>query len=527
MAEPASGFDEAMRGLLAAAHKPVVEIRGGDIVEVIDRAEKNLIAHDPGVFQFGDFVVWVGPTEIKISGERKVESLRAIPLTVLNMVERFTATSQFQKFRRGGNEPAAIDFPDRYAKAYIERVGRWRLPVLTSIATAPVLCSDGRIIDKPGYDRDTGVYYDPLCCLFEPVPEHPTRDDALAALELLKGLYRTIKLVSNTDRAVALSMILTLLSRRCYEHAPAHLVTAPVAGAGKSKIIDMAAVIATGAEAEVCEFMANKDEFAKSLASVLMAAPPIVSFDNIDKKVHFGGSLIEKALTQKTVLLRVLQYSRMARCRTDAVTFFGNGNNLTIAGDTTRRAVLATIDPQHEAPETIQYDIEDPLITVKRDRARYVTAGLTILKAYIEAGRPDPVRPIGSFEEWSALVPSALVWLGEANPIATMLDLRKADPERSALLTLLTEWTASFGSREVTTAELLAQAATEQGAALQAALLAIVEPGKNGLTSRAVSRVLGQNRDRVVEGWRLTSATGHGGYLKWRVIGSNEPSSAK
>jgi len=193
MAEPIFGFDEVMRGLLAAARKPVVEIRGDDIVEVIDRAEANLIAHDPGVFQFGDFVVWVGPTEIQTSDYRKAESLRAISLTVLNMVESFTATSQFRKFRRGGNEPAVIDFPERYAKAYIECVGRWRLPVLTSIATAPVLCPNGRIIDKPGYDPETGVYYDPLGCAFEPVPERPTRDDALTALDLLKGLYKTIK----------------------------------------------------------------------------------------------------------------------------------------------------------------------------------------------------------------------------------------------------------------------------------------------------------------------------------------------
>jgi len=41
--------------------------------------------------------------------------------------------------------------------------------------------------------------------------------------------------------------------------------------------------------------------------------------------------------------------------------------------------VLAAINPQHEAPETIRYDMEDPLVTVKRDRSRYVTAGLTIL----------------------------------------------------------------------------------------------------------------------------------------------------
>jgi putative DNA primase/helicase len=50
-------------------------------------------------------------------------------------------------------------------------------------------------------------------------------------------------------------------------------------------------------------------------------------------------------------------------------------------------------------------------------RAQLVAAGLTVLRGYSAAGRPDMrLPPWGSFEGWSKLVRGALVWAGEADP---------------------------------------------------------------------------------------------------------------
>ena len=40
---------------------------------------------------------------------------------------------------------------------------------------------------------------------------------------------------------------------------------------------------------------------------------------------------------------------------------------------------------------------------------------------------------------------SALVWLGEADPVGSMDASKAADPETTVLLTLLNEWTSQFG----------------------------------------------------------------------------------
>lgn len=108
------------------------------------------------------------------------------------------------------------------------------LPVLTGIINYPTLRPDGSILDLPGYDAQTGLLFDPQEVRFPALPRHPDRDTALRALCLLKDLISTFPLVTDADRSVALSGILTALIRRSLPTAPLHGFNAPTAGSGKS-----------------------------------------------------------------------------------------------------------------------------------------------------------------------------------------------------------------------------------------------------------------------------------------------------
>ena len=82
---------------------------------------------------------------------------------------------------------------------------------------------------------------------------------------------------------------------------------------------------------------------------------------------------------------------------------------------------------------------------VMADRGKYIAACLTICRAYIAAGRPGKLPKLASFGGWSDTVRSALVWLGEADPVKSM-DVSKAeDPETAALLHMLNEWKSKIG----------------------------------------------------------------------------------
>src|SRR5262249_52498745 len=72
-------------------------------------------------------------------------------------------------------------------------------------------------------------------------------------------------------------------------------------------------------------------------------------------------------------------------------------------------------------------------------------ACLTICRAYMLAEGHDKPTPLASFEGWSDIVRSALLWLEEADPVASLDIGRDDDPERNALLDLMTAWDAVFG----------------------------------------------------------------------------------
>ena len=78
---------------------------------------------------------------------------------------------------------------------------------------APILRSDGTVLQTPGYDPDTGLYYEPDGAIIE-VPASPTRDDALAATEVLLEVIADFPFATPAHQTAWLSFLLTPLAWR-------------------------------------------------------------------------------------------------------------------------------------------------------------------------------------------------------------------------------------------------------------------------------------------------------------------------
>ena len=87
---------------------------------------------------------------------------------------------------------------------------------------------------------------------------------------------------------------------------------------------------------------------------------------------------------------------------------------------------------------------------MRRLRPELVSGGLTLLRYYLQAGQPDLVQPIGSFEQWCELVPSALAHLGMEDATKSMLQAREDNSERAQHAALLAAWHKEFGDVLVT-----------------------------------------------------------------------------
>ena len=104
---------------------------------------------------------------------------------------------------------------------------------------------------------------------------------------------------------------------------------------------------------------------------------------------------------------------------------------------------MSTLDPEMERPELRQFK-HDPVAMILEDRGKYVAAALTIIRAYIIAGRPDRAPKLASFEGWSDNVRSALIWLGEDDPVISMEAAHDEDPKRAELSNMIATWAAEF-----------------------------------------------------------------------------------
>ena len=438
--------------------RPTIKVFAGFLHETIDKAEGALMQAKLGYYQRGSMVVRPAMVPVNIFGGKTIDAPRLVDVKAHHMAEALTRAAKWERFDKRAEEWLRTDCPHKIAETFLAREGQWRLPVLTGIINCPTLRADGSILDLPGYDAQTGLLFDPQAVQFPALPRDPDRDMALRALGFLKDLISTFPFVTEADRAVALSAILTALVRRSLPTAPLHGFNAPTAGSGKSMLVDLASLIATSRPAPVIAQGKSEEEMEKRLGAALIAGDVLIAIDNCEEPL--GGELLCQTLTQTSLKVRILGKSLNAEVPSNAA-IFATGNNLTFEGDMTRRAIRATLDAGVERPELRAFD-RDPVATVTAQRGDYVTAGLTILRAYHIAGRPQQRAPLGSFTDWSRWVRDALIWLGEADPCDTMEEMRGADPKLEALAAVLEEWRSMIGFTPFTVREIIERASDQR-----------------------------------------------------------------
>ena len=434
----------------------------------VDEAETALIAAQPSspvekkVFRRGDRLVSIAIDkapdhrgriiESQIIDDRPEHALAEISLAVAaTFLQRATAASE------GRGEGLKADRPAEGCGQHAGRSAAMpKTALLAGVVNCPQLMVDGRILDEPGYDAKTGIFFDPRGVTFLTVAKSSNASGRrpLPPANRPFVLFHTFDFKSDTDRAVAMSLIMTRLARLAMATAPLHAFDAPVAGSGKSMIVDIAAILATGETAPVFAQGPTLEEFEKRFSVQLMAGRQIIAIDNINNELD--GDLLNQSLTQGNVDLRIPGQSRKVTVRSSTVTT-ATGNNLRLVGDLTRRAVIARLDPETDRPEIRQFDY-DPLTDARENRAELVAAALTILKAYCAAGMPDRPPRLQGFGEWSDLVRGALMWIGLGDPAATQERLRENDPKLTRLIRVATVWRKTFGARATTVSEAVAKA---------------------------------------------------------------------
>jgi len=354
------------------------------------------------------------------------------------------------------------DVPIKLIRRLQSIITNWDFPPLLGTVETPTLREDGSLLDTPGYDRRSGLYYDPGRAVFPKIEAKPTRQQAEEALQQLREILVDFPFNDADDEpkglseAVALATLLTAVVRRSLPTAPMFGIDAFEAQSGKTLLSQIVAIMATGRKTAERPWSASEEERRKALGAALEAGDAVILFDNVDTPLE--GAAFAGAITESQFKDRRLG-SNSGKDQISAPTnvlLLATGNHLTAKGDMTEGRVLVTrIVPDRELA-TREYRHRDLAAHVMEHRPELVVAALTVLLGFLSSPSEDRPPPTGfRHRQWGDLIAASLQWLGLPDPCLAMVRTQAADPEREAQCDVVRVWAQKFGEQFVTTAQLI------------------------------------------------------------------------
>lgn len=340
------------------------------------------------------------------------------PVSEHALVGAMTRAANFFATRTSGGVPyqRVEDPPSKVARDILTMDG-CPLPGLNGITEAPVMRPDGTILDRPGYDESTKLFYAPTPELDYPgVPDQPTRYQVERALEALSDLVSDFPFLDPASRANYIGLLMTpVLRHSIIGHVPMALISAADQGTGKTILSELPSILSTGANPSLIAMPYSGEEWVKSITTSLLSGTSVVVLDNVGREIV--ADELAQVLTSDVWEARLLGLNRSARIPHRAV-WIANGNNIKVRGDFASRCYFVRIIAPTARPwERDGFRIEDIKNHVRLHRGEIIAAVLTMARAWHLASQPAraTVRRMRTFTEWARVVGGILEFAGEPN----------------------------------------------------------------------------------------------------------------
>lgn len=408
------------------------------------------------------------------------------------------------------------------------------LKPLTAVLDLPFASPDGRVITKPGYDRDSAMYLALDRHWTPTVPMRPSKDQLRAALVDMLAPWSGYRFTSPDDAAGLVAAVLSALCRPVLRTCPAVLFDAAQQGSGKTKAALALGALVEGRIPGIATLPSGDEEVRKMLLSYGVDHARSLCIDNLIG--HVKSASLTGMLTSGRLSGRVLGSTKTVDIAAHFLLTL-TGNNASVDADLLRRTVWVRINagdrPTHRSFEF------DPVETALQLRRRIAVAACTLWRGYFEAGAPTVVGcDAGGFSDWNKLCRQPVLWLARegladglpwelGDPAASMLsDASATDPDLETLGDLLEALEECSGGHPFSAieAQQWARVGCNRGSdrspegRVHSALLDLT--GQRDLSSRSLGRALMNRRDRVVGGRCLRAGTKRGGCLLWAVVRS-------
>ncbi|MFE1396787.1 bifunctional DNA primase/polymerase [Nocardiopsis dassonvillei] len=418
----------------------------------------------PGLYSVGDGLVHLRrvydpelPAGETRAAMESVDSLRLGNLVAhhlrLYVVER---DDRGKPIREKDKQPAQVVFKQVLASP------SWSLPPLRGVTRTPILRQDGTVLNEPGYDPASGMYFDPMCA-FDPVPDRPSRGEVERAFnhvyhEVLGGF----PYVGQADRANAFAYATHVVGRRFLEGmsgggvqpTPGVNVVAGSQGTGKSYLASVPVWVFGG---DVTDYRPDEQELGKLVVSTLHdKRGPVAILDNVPDGYIVKNTTLASFLTQAVPTARLLGQTKNVAMINDV--FWGlTGNGTRQSDDLRRRFFDVRLDAGMADPAMREDfalgDLKAHFGDV-RNRAKFVWCCLVLWRAWVAAGANEgSCRMRGSYGWWSKPTAGLLEFLGVGGFMDNYAPGGSAEAERWE--PFLMAWRAKYDSTRLKVSQLM------------------------------------------------------------------------
>jgi hypothetical protein len=374
-----------------------------------------------------------------------------------------------------------IDFTDEegrpvhlaapFVRHYLAR-GDNALPVVSAVATLPVVTPNGELLSKRGLDRDRGIVFrvpQEMLALV-PDPKDCTAEAVADAMRFLVEDWLCDVAADYTGKAVLIAAALTIMERSVLPERPAFFVTAGRRGGGKTTVLIMLLMAVTGVRPCAAAWSPNEEERRKSLLSYLLEALPAIVWDNIPRGTQISCPHIEKSCTTAFYSDRRLGVSEMVAVSASVVHLF-TGNNIGPKGDLASRSLQVRLEIDRADPENREFRHPDPVTWTEANRGAILRALYTILLGNPILQPASNVAPQTRFKGWWRMVGSAVENAAAVHSRDAHLNFRDLflsqeddDEENASLADALTALERQWPSERTFVAADLAKVLNDQSA---------------------------------------------------------------
>ena len=421
-----------------------------DEYELLDRSKEILIDGNyktPRVFSYN-----CQPYRCTIRPETQELSLQSVDDRIL----RHELTLHTTYFEQRGENSARGVLPPMHVVQMVLADTEFRLPTLAGFARMPYLSKDGKMVERPGWDRDTGYMLTiNQSVSIPPIPETPTLRDAQVAQARLRDVFSDFPFddgettvegeEGQSSWAHFLAALLELYVRpRISGPTPIFAVTKPSPGTGGSLAVESLVQIATGAKPPILGQMNQDDDIRKMITSIFMRGQTVFVYDNIPDRSPVSSTHWANLASASVWSDRQLGGNETIEAPNRVLKIF-IGNNTRYSHEIARRCAPIRLDAKVSPLSRTDFKIPDFEVFIERNKGLLAACCMTIVKYWASIGMPEDTttKPLVTFEGWTRVMGGILNSIGVAGFLRNLPLIQvAANDEKMEWESFIADWYA-------------------------------------------------------------------------------------